>query len=62
VPHRPALAGDCVRHVGTGVALVIADTETAARDAAGRVAVDYQEREVVTNLSRSAEVETPLLW
>jgi carbon-monoxide dehydrogenase large subunit len=44
VPHRPALAGDCVRHVGEAVALVVADTEAAARDAAERVVVEYEER------------------
>ena len=32
VPPRPALAGDCVRHVGDPVALVVAETEAAARD------------------------------
>ena len=45
VPHRPALAGDCVRHVGEAVALVVAETETAARDAAELVVVEYEERE-----------------
>ena len=42
VPHRPALAGDCVRHVGEVVALVVADTEAAARDAADQVVVEYE--------------------
>jgi aerobic carbon-monoxide dehydrogenase large subunit len=62
VPHRPALAGDCVRHVGEAVALVVADTEAAARDAAERVVVEYDEREAVTDLRRSADAEAPLLW
>jgi carbon-monoxide dehydrogenase large subunit len=62
VPHRPALAGDCVRHVGEAVALVVADTEAAARDAAERVVVEYEEREAVTDLRRSADAEAPLLW
>src|SRR5205085_5613196 len=38
VPLRPALAGDCVRHVGDAVALVVAESEAAARDAAELVA------------------------
>ena len=42
VPHRPALAGDCVRHVGEAVALVVAESEAMARDAAELVAVDYE--------------------
>jgi aerobic carbon-monoxide dehydrogenase large subunit len=62
VPHRPALAGDCVHHIGEAVALVVADTEAAARDAAEQVAVDYEEREPVTDLRRSAEAGAPLLW
>src|SRR5229473_2091520 len=41
VPHRPALAGKTVRHVGEAVAVVIAQTLTAAQDAAELVAVDY---------------------
>jgi carbon-monoxide dehydrogenase large subunit len=39
-PH-PLLATDCVRHVGAAVAMVVAETLSAARDAAERVAVDY---------------------
>jgi aerobic carbon-monoxide dehydrogenase large subunit len=62
VPHRPALAGDCVRHVGEAVALVVAETDMAARDAAEQVVVDYEERDAVTELRRSAEAEAPVLW
>jgi len=36
VPLRPALAGDCARHVGDAVALVVAESEAAARDVAFR--------------------------
>ena len=62
VPHRPALAGDYVRHIGEAVALVIADSDSAARDAAERVVVDYEERDAVTDLRRSANPEAPQLW
>ncbi len=62
VPHRPSLAGDCVRHVGEAVALVVARTEAMARDAAERVVVDYAERVAVTDLRRSPEADAPLLW
>jgi carbon-monoxide dehydrogenase large subunit len=39
---RPPLAQDRVRHVGERVAVVIAASEALARDAAERVAVDYE--------------------
>ncbi|UUX49196.1 xanthine dehydrogenase family protein molybdopterin-binding subunit [Nisaea acidiphila] len=39
---RPILEGDKVRHVGTPVALVIAETLEAARDAAELVEIDYE--------------------
>ena len=51
VPHRPALAGDCVRHVGEAVALVVAESEAIARDAAELVAVDYEPRDPVTDVA-----------
>src|SRR5262245_37307544 len=44
IPHRPALAGKTVRHVGEPVAVVVAETLTAAQDAAELVTVDYEER------------------
>src|SRR5262245_48368494 len=40
-PH-PLLAADRVRHVGEQVAMVVAETVAAARDAAERVAVEYE--------------------
>ncbi len=61
VPARPSLAGDCVRHVGETVALVVAETEAAARDAAELVAVDYTPREAVADLARAAEPGAPQL-
>src|SRR5690348_13900063 len=41
-PGRPLLAQGKVRHVGDPVALVIADTVNAAKDAADRIDVDYE--------------------
>jgi carbon-monoxide dehydrogenase large subunit len=49
-PHR-VLATDKVRHVGDPVAVVIADTREAARDAAELVAVDYQELPAVAEMN-----------
>src|SRR5579872_469862 len=62
VPQRPALAGDFARHVGDPVALVVADSEAAAREAAERGAVDYDERPAVTDTARAAEPDAPQLW
>ncbi|HWB52444.1 MAG TPA: xanthine dehydrogenase family protein molybdopterin-binding subunit [Stellaceae bacterium] len=62
VPPRPSLAADCVRHVGDTVALVVAETEAQARDAAELVAVDYAPREAVADLTRAAAPGAPQIW
>jgi carbon-monoxide dehydrogenase large subunit len=62
VPYRPCLAGDFVRHVGDPVALVVAETEEEARDAAERVAIDYAERPAVAELVQAAAPGAPLVW
>src|SRR5262249_56025742 len=62
VPQRPALAGKTVRHVGEPVAVVIAETLTAAQDAAELVAVDYQERTPVVDLREAIGEGAPQVW
>ena len=62
LPFRPALAGDVVRHVGDAVALVIAETEAQARDAAELVAVDYEPRQSVTDVAQAVAADAPPLW
>ncbi|MFZ2007525.1 MAG: xanthine dehydrogenase family protein molybdopterin-binding subunit [Stellaceae bacterium] len=62
VTHRPSLAGDCVRHVGDAVALVVAESEAQARDAAELVEVDYAARDAVTDVARAAEPGAPQIW
>ncbi|HVH77945.1 MAG TPA: xanthine dehydrogenase family protein molybdopterin-binding subunit, partial [Stellaceae bacterium] len=62
VPHRPSLAKDSVRHVGDTVALVIAETDAQARDAAELVEVDYAPRDAVTDVARAAQPGAPQLW
>jgi len=42
-PHRPALAHGRVRFVGEPVALIVAESEWAAQDAAERISVDYRD-------------------
>jgi carbon-monoxide dehydrogenase large subunit len=49
LPHRPALAGERVVHVGEAVAMVVADTYAAAQDAGELVAVEYEELTPVTD-------------
>src|SRR5262247_4587005 len=62
VPQRPALAGKTVRHVGEAVAVVIAETLTAAQDAAELVAVDYQERTPAIDLREAIREGAPQVW
>jgi len=62
VPHRPALAGKTVRHVGEAVAVVVAETLIAAQDAAELVAVDYQERATAVDLREAIRDGAPQLW
>src|SRR5258708_27351621 len=61
VPHRPALAGNTVRHVGEAVAGGLAPTLTAAQDAAELRAVDYQERTPVGALREALRHGAPQL-
>jgi carbon-monoxide dehydrogenase large subunit len=62
IPHRPSLVGDTVRHAGDTVALVVAETEAAARDAAELVEIGYVPREAVSDLVRAAEPGAPQIW
>jgi carbon-monoxide dehydrogenase large subunit len=62
VPPHPALAGDAVRHVGDPVALVVADSEAAARDAAERVVVEYEAQAAVADVTRAVTAGAPCLW
>jgi aerobic carbon-monoxide dehydrogenase large subunit len=62
IPHRPALAGATVRHVGEAVAVVIADTLTAAQDAAELVNVDYEERTPAVDLREAVRDGAPQVW
>ncbi|HEY6996120.1 MAG TPA: xanthine dehydrogenase family protein molybdopterin-binding subunit [Xanthobacteraceae bacterium] len=62
VPHRPALAGTTVRHVGEAVAAVIAETLTAAQDAAELVSVDYAERAPAVDLREAVRPGAPQVW
>jgi carbon-monoxide dehydrogenase large subunit len=54
VPHMP-LTSDAARHVGDPVAVVIADSQQAALDAADLVAVDWEVKPSVTATARAAQ-------
>ena len=62
IPHRPALAGETVRHVGEAVAVVVAETLTAAQDGAEAVVVDYEERTPVVDLREAVREGAPQVW
>ena len=62
VPHRPALAHECVRHVGDPVALVVAETVVQAMDAAELVAIDYEPLPAVTDVREAVQPGAPQLW
>ncbi|WP_340109350.1 xanthine dehydrogenase family protein molybdopterin-binding subunit [Pikeienuella sp. HZG-20] len=50
---RPCIASDRVRYVGEAVALIVAETAAAARDAAELVEIDYDELPVVADTDRA---------
>ncbi len=58
--HRP-LAVDEARYVGDGVAVVVAKSRGAARDAAELVQVDYEPLQVVLDAERALEDGAPLV-
>src|SRR5215813_106885 len=60
VPHMP-LTSDVARHVGDPVAVVIADSQDAASDAAEKVAVDWEVLPSVTATDRATQSNAPQL-
>jgi carbon-monoxide dehydrogenase large subunit len=59
--HLP-LAVDRVRHVGEAVAVVVAETPSAARDAAEAVVLDYEVLPAVTDVEEALAAGAPALW
>jgi aerobic carbon-monoxide dehydrogenase large subunit len=60
-PAHPPIASDRVRYVGDAVAIVVADTEANAKDAALAVAVDYDPLPVVVDARKATESGAPQL-
>jgi carbon-monoxide dehydrogenase large subunit len=61
-PKRSVLASERVRFVGDPVALVIAQSLAAAKDAAEVIVVDYEPLPVVTELAQAVRPGAPQLW
>jgi carbon-monoxide dehydrogenase large subunit len=59
--HRP-LPADRARFVGEAVAMVIADSAAAARDAAERVVVDWQPLPAAVTAADATAAGAPVLW
>ena len=58
----PVLAVDTARFVGEPVAMVVAETAAAARDAAERVTVDYEPLAAVTAGDAAVRADAPIVW
>jgi carbon-monoxide dehydrogenase large subunit len=61
MPSHLPLATDKARHVGDGVAVVIADSRVHAKDAAELASVDYEPLDAVTDVARSLDAGAPLV-
>src|SRR5579862_8642544 len=62
MPPRPAIVEDRVRHVGDAVAMVVAESVAAARDAAELIAVDYQALPAAVATERALDPGQPAVW
>ncbi|QHT70390.1 xanthine dehydrogenase family protein molybdopterin-binding subunit [Rhodocytophaga rosea] len=58
-PKHPLLVADKARHVGDAVAVVIAETQEKAKDAAQMVMVDYEELPAVVNAAEAVKPGMP---
>ena len=62
MPKRPAIVIERVRHVGDTVAMVVAETAAAARDAADLVAVDYEPLPAAVDTVSALAPGQPQVW
>ena len=62
MPKRPAIALGRVRHVGDTVAMVVAESLAAARDAVERITVDYQPLPAVVDTTQALLPGRPAVW
>ena len=61
VPDHRALASTKVYFVGHPVAVVVAETKSAARDAVDLIEVDYQELPVALDEEKAADAKSPVI-
>ncbi len=61
IPAHPMLASTTVRYVGDGVAMVVAESRAAARDAVDLIEVDYDPLDAVVNPERATQDGAPQL-
>src|SRR4029077_20367938 len=62
MPPHPAIARDRVRHVGDTVAVVVAESLAAARDAAALIAVDHKPLSAAVDTGHALDSGQPLVW
>ena len=62
LPPHPAIVRDRVRHVGDTVAMVVAETASAARDAAELVGVDYEPLPAVVDTAHALDPGQSSVW
>src|SRR5438093_6905782 len=62
MPPHPAIARDRVRHVGDTIAVVVADSLAAARDAAELIAVDYEPLSAAVDTEHALDPGQPRVW
>jgi carbon-monoxide dehydrogenase large subunit len=61
-PHPILIAtGETTKHVGDGIAVVIADTRENARDASDLVSIDYDVQDAVTDVVKAVQPGAPLV-
>ena len=61
-PPRPALCSGRVRFVGDLVAMTVAETHDAAKDAAEAVAVEYEDLACVADAAAAVAPDSPAVW
>ena len=61
MPSHFPLAFDKARHVGDGVAVVVADSREIAKDAAELIEVEYEPLAAVTDVGRALDPDAPLV-
>src|SRR5262249_19335636 len=61
-PRRMVLVADRVLHVGDAVAMVVAESASAARDALAGIAVDYDPLPAATDPVAALQPGAPQLW